>query len=131
MLQGKVLRVARPTDRLEQVVHFYTEGLGLQILDRFENHEGFDGVMIGMSEEDHHFEFTHHRGHTVGRAPTQDHLIVFYLPNQQEWQQMIERMKTIGYEPVSSYNLYWDKNGATFEDPDGYRVVLQNAEWSL
>jgi len=22
-----------------------------------------------------------------------------------------------------------DKNGRTFEDPDGYRVVLQNAEW--
>ena len=44
MLQGKVLRVARPTDRIDQVVHFYTEGLGLQIIDHFENHEGFDGV---------------------------------------------------------------------------------------
>ncbi|MEG4068710.1 VOC family protein [Microcoleus sp. Pol11C2] len=131
MLQGKVLRVARPTNCLDRVVHFYTEGLGLQILDRFENHEGFDGVMVGMPGESHHFEFIHQRGHIVGGAPTQDNLIVFYLPNQQEWQQSVERMKAMGFEPVNSYNPYWDKDGVTFEDPDGYRVVLQNAEWSL
>lgn len=131
MLSGKILRVARPTDRLTEVVHFYTEGLGLQILDRFDNHEGFDGVMVGIPGEAYHFEFTHHRGHTVGEAPTQDNLIVFYLPNQLEWQQAVERMKKMGYEPVKSYNPYWDNNGVTFEDPDGYRVVLQNADWSL
>lgn len=131
MLPGKILRVARPTDRLTEVVHFYTEGLGLQIIDRFDNHDGFDGVMVGIPGEAYHFEFTHHRGHTVGEAPTQDNLIVFYLPNQLEWQQAVERMKKMGYEPVKSYNPYWDNNGATFADPDGYRVVLQNADWSL
>lgn len=131
MLQGKVLRVARPTDHLDQVVHFYTEGLGLQILYRFENHEGFDGVMVGMPGEAYHFEFTHQRGHAVGRVPTQDNLIVFYISNRLEWQQAIERMNAIGYEPVKSYNPYWDINGVTFEDPDGYRVVLQNADWNL
>jgi hypothetical protein len=25
---------------------------------------------------------------------------------------------------------YWDLQGKTFEDIDGYRVVLQNAVWS-
>lgn len=129
MLQGKTVRVARPTDQLEQVVKFYTEGLGLQILSRFEDHEGFDGVMVGISGESLHFEFTHHRGHRVGHAPTQDNLIVFYLDDQQEWQRAIDQMRTNGYEPVKSYNPYWDKNGVTFEDPDGYRVVLQNAAW--
>jgi hypothetical protein len=34
------------------------------------------------------------------------------------------------YEPVPSFNPYWDRAGRTFEDPDGYRVVLQNAPWS-
>jgi catechol 2,3-dioxygenase-like lactoylglutathione lyase family enzyme len=131
MLQGKTLRVARPTDHLDQVVRFYTEGLGLQILSHFENHEGFDGVMVGIPGESYHFEFTHHQGHTVGYAPTQDNLIVFYLPNQLEWQQSVERMKAIGYKPIKSYNPYWDRSGVTFEDPDGYRVVLQNADWSL
>ena len=42
---------------------------------------------------------------------------------------MIERMKRRGYEPVISFNPYWDKNGVTFADPDGYRVVLQNTLW--
>jgi hypothetical protein len=32
---------------------------------------------------------------------------------------------------VRSYNPYWEEAGVTFEDPDGYRVVLQNAEWAL
>lgn len=131
MLQGKALRVARPTDRLDDVVRFYTDGLGLQILYQFENHDGFDGVMVGIPGESYHLEFTHHRGHSVGRAPTQDHLIVFYLPDQQEWQQTVERIKSIGNKPVTSYNPYWDKKGVTFEDPDGYRIVLQNASWNL
>ena len=48
MLQGKIVRVARPTDQLDKVVRFYTDGLGFQILYRFENHEGFDGVMVGI-----------------------------------------------------------------------------------
>lgn len=129
MLQDKIVRVARPTDQLDQVVRFYTDGLGLQILYRFENHEGFDGVMVGIPGEPYHFEFTHHRGHLVGRAPTQDNLIVFYLPDQQEWQRAVDQMKAIGYESVKSYNPYWDASGVTFEDPDGYRVVLQNAAW--
>ncbi|MGJ3246187.1 MAG: VOC family protein [Elainellaceae cyanobacterium] len=129
MLQGKIVRVARPTDQLEQVVRFYTEGLGLQILYRFENHEGFDGVIVGMAGAPYHFEFTQHQGHLVGRAPTQDHLIVFYLPDQQEWQRVVDQMNAIGCDPVKSYNPYWDRNGVTFEDPDGYRVVLQNDSW--
>jgi catechol 2,3-dioxygenase-like lactoylglutathione lyase family enzyme len=129
MLQNKILRVARPTDQLEAVVKFYTNGLGLQILYRFENHEGFDGVMVGIPGEPYHLEFTQQQGHRVGRAPTQDNLIVFYLPDRQEWQRAVDQMKASGYEPVKSYNPYWDRNGVTFEDPDGYRVVLQNAVW--
>ncbi|NDJ19459.1 VOC family protein [Myxacorys almedinensis] len=129
MVQGKIIRVARPTDQLGQVVRFYTDGLGLQILYRFENHEGFDGVMVGIPGEPYHFEFTQQREHLVGRAPTQDHLIVFYLPDQQEWQRAVEQMEATGYEPVKSYNPYWETSGVTFEDPDGYHVILQNAAW--
>ncbi|NJL82819.1 MAG: VOC family protein [Chloroflexaceae bacterium] len=129
MLKGRTVRIARPTDHLDEVVRFYTEGLGLKILSHFEEHEGFDGVMIGIPGEPYHFEFTQQRGHFVGRAPTQDNLIVFYLPDQQEWQRTVKQMKAIGYEPVKSYNPYWAESGVTFEDPDGYRIVLQNAPW--
>ena len=129
MLSGKILRIARPTDRLAEVVRFYTNGLGLQILDQFEHHEGFSGVMVGIPGESYHLEFTSQQRHLVGCAPTQDNLIVFYIPDRQEWECAVDRFKSIGSEPIKSYNPYWDVSGLTFEDPDGYRIVLQNTTW--
>jgi catechol 2,3-dioxygenase-like lactoylglutathione lyase family enzyme len=124
-------RVARPTDNLVEVTRLYREGLGFEVLASFENHKGFDGVILGHKGLPYHLEFTHHRGNKVGKAPSQDNLLVFYLPDTTEWKKAIERMKKHGYEPVKSYNPYWDEKGKTFEDADGYRVVLQNASWDL
>lgn len=124
------LRVARPTDRLAEVVRFYIAGLGLDKLGSFENHEGFDGVIIGVAGAPYHLEFTHQRGHAVGNAPTKENLLVFYLPDDGEWTSAVDRMVAAGYIPVPSLNPYWDRSGRTFEDPDGYRVVLKNAAWS-
>jgi catechol 2,3-dioxygenase-like lactoylglutathione lyase family enzyme len=124
---GVALRVARPTDRLEEVVRFYAHGLGLKVLGSFRDHDGFDGVMLGQPGAAHHLEFTRKRGHRVGRAPTRDHLLVYYLPDCEQWREAIGRMRAAGYEPVASFNPYWDRLGCTFEDPDGYRVVLQNS----
>ena len=123
------LRVARPTDNIDALLPFYRDGLGLQVLGSFDDHEGFDGVMLGLPGVPYHFEFTHRRGHRVGRSPTQDHLVVLYLPEVSEWQEAVARMQRAGFPPQASYNPYWDVAGMTFEDPDGYRVVLQNAAW--
>lgn len=123
------LRVARATDHLDDVVRFYLVGLGLEELGSFEDHEGFDGVMVGVSGAPYHLEFTHQRGHVVGDAPTKDNLLVFYLPDDGEWMSAVDRMEAAGYASVPSLNPYWDRRGRTFEDPDGYRVVLQNAAW--
>jgi catechol 2,3-dioxygenase-like lactoylglutathione lyase family enzyme len=124
------LRVARPTDHLEEVVRFYTDGLGLSRLDSFENHQGFDGVMIGVPRASYHLEFTRKGGHEAGPAPTEDNLLVFYLPDRGEWQAAVHRMVAAGYPPVPAFNPYWDQAGLTFQDADGYRVVLQNAAWT-
>ncbi|MEP6754728.1 MAG: VOC family protein [Chthonomonadales bacterium] len=125
-----IIRIARPTDQMDQVICFYRDGLGMVELGSFVDHDGFDGVMLGTPGGPYHLEFTHHRGHAAGRAPTQDNLLVFYVPDHEEWQAAVVRMIAHGYEPVPSCNLYWDVNGRTFEDPDGYRVVLQNASWN-
>ena len=42
------VRVARPTDQLDEVVRFYREGLGLPELDRFAGHVGYRGVLLGL-----------------------------------------------------------------------------------
>ena len=124
------LRVARATDHLDAVVRFYVDGLGLEQLDSFENHDGFDGVIIGAPGAEYHLEFTRRHGHATGRAPTEENLLVFYVPDEGEWQAAVQRMVATGFKPVPSSNPYWERSGRTFEDPDGYRVVLQHGAWS-
>lgn len=123
------LRVARPTDQLDAIRAMYEQGLGFEVLGHFTDHVGFDGVMLGHAGSGYHLEFTHHRGHAAGRAPTRDNLLVFYIPDEQEWSSRCAHMLAAGFAEVPSYNPYWDRAGRTFEDLDGYRVVLQNAAW--
>lgn len=128
-VRGARWRVARPSDNLDALRAFYIDGLGFEPLGSFEDHEGFDGLMLGSPGEPHHLEFTRKRGHAAGKAPTQDNLLVFYLPDPAEWERAVARMRAAGFEPVPAFNPYWDRAGATFEDPDGYRVVLQRSAW--
>jgi prolyl oligopeptidase len=66
----------------------------------------------------------------VGKAPTQDNLLVFYFSDSSVWDACCQRMLAAGFVQVTAYNDYWDEVGNTFEDLDGYRVVLQNREWT-
>ncbi len=111
-------------------MRFYRDGLGFAVIYEFRDHDGFDGVMLGHAGAAYHLEFTRKAGHTAGRAPTEENLLVFYLPDQQQWQAAVSRIELAGYKPVPAFNEYWERQGKTYEDPDGYRVVLQNAEWS-
>jgi catechol 2,3-dioxygenase-like lactoylglutathione lyase family enzyme len=123
------LRIARPSDDLDALLPFYRDGLGLDLILRFEDHEGFDGIVLGREGCPYHFEFTRAKGHRAGRAPSQDNLLVFYMPDEAQWRRAVERMRDAGFAPVPSFNPYWDRQGQTFEDPDGYRVVLQLGSW--
>lgn len=129
MRSAPTLRIARPTDDLQALLPFYVEGLGFQVLASFADHQGFDGVILGLHGAPYHLELTHQRGETVGRAPTRDHLLVFYLPDAADWTRAVRRMEDAGFRGVPSLNPYWDRCGATFEDPDGYRVVLVSTSW--
>lgn len=128
-MKSPTVRIARPSDDLHALRKFYCDGLGLEVLYEFRGHDGFDGVMLGRRGDPYHFEFTKKEGHSAGRAPSQDNLTVFYLPDPAEWKSAVARMENAGYAPVPAFNPYWDRNGRTFEDPDGYRIVLQNAAW--
>ena len=127
--RNSVMRVARPTDHLQEITMMYQLGLGFEIIGSFRDHKGFDGFILGHPNHSYHLEFTHHRGHTVGVAPSQDNLIVFYLPDKSDWDISRETMLKAGFVEVDSYNPYWDQSGCSFEDLDGYRIVLQNTKW--
>lgn len=124
-----ILRVARPANDLAALLPFYRDGLGFAVLGRFEDHAGFDGLMLGHPQAPYHLEFTLDRGHAAGGAPSAEHLLVFYLPEPEAWQAAVARMQRAGFAPVPAHNPYWDQHGRTFEDPDGYRVVLQHSAW--
>jgi len=130
MKPGSTMRVARPTDNLAAIAEMYGKGLGFAVLAEFKDHRGFDGVILGHPRQSYHIEFTSQREHQVGKAQTQDHLLVFYVPNKDEWKAGCAQMISAGFREVPSYNPYWDLRGRTFEDIDGYRVVLQNAAWN-
>jgi hypothetical protein len=51
---------------------------------------------------------------------------VFYLGDEQSVQAVAARL---GAEPVAPANPYWAEHGLTFEDPDGFRVVLVPERW--
>ena len=107
----------------------YCRGLGFHVAGSFANHDGFDGVMLGLEGSNYHIEFTWFRPHPVAALPTAEDLLVFYLPAAADWQAACERMLAAGFEQVASFNPYWEVRGRTFRDPDGYRVVLQQDEW--
>jgi catechol 2,3-dioxygenase-like lactoylglutathione lyase family enzyme len=124
-LEVAQVRVARPTDRLAEVEEFYVRHLGLPVLYRFENHAGYDGVMLGLPGTNYHLEFTTHVDGSPCPAPTADNLLVLYFHGDARMYEAVERLATAGHEPVAAENPYWDGVGAlTFEDPDGWRVVL-------
>ena len=130
MKPGSTMRVARPTDNLAAIAAMYAKGLGFAVLSEFNDHRGFDGVILGHPKQPYHLEFTSQRQHEVGKAPTKDHLLVFYIPDHANWEANCGQMISAGFREVPSYNPYWDLHGRTFEDMDGYRVVLQNAAWT-
>jgi hypothetical protein len=123
------LRIARPVTNLVKSATLYQHGLALTELSRFEDHQGFDGVMLGDATSCFHIELTYCRHHPVTPSPTAEDLLVFYVPDQNEWHQRCEAMQVAGFSLVEPFNPYWAVHGKTFQDEDGYRVVIQHASW--
>jgi catechol 2,3-dioxygenase-like lactoylglutathione lyase family enzyme len=121
------VRVARPTRRLQELIKFYCEGLGLQVINSFTAHAGYSGVMIGLPANDYHLEFTEHEESQADYPPpSRDNLLVFYIPEREAVERIAARLAAMGYAPVAPENPYWNERGLTIEDPDGWRVVLMN-----
>ncbi|KAF9999066.1 hypothetical protein BGZ79_007302 [Entomortierella chlamydospora] len=135
------MRFARPTASLSKMLHFYQTALNFDLIATFDNHRGFDGRILSPPSNipgtpaPWHLEFTYQHSHGASeaercRAPTQDNLLAFYLKDRAEVDARATRMNEHGYEAVKSVNPYWDDCGVTFEDPEGWRVVLCWLEWT-
>lgn len=118
------VRIARPTDKLAAVIAFYRDGLGMPELARFEGHAGYDGIMLGLPDKSVHLEFTQFVDGSPCPAPSLDNLLVLYVTEPNAYHQLNERMQRLGNAPVEPENPYWLERSLTYQDPDGWRVVI-------
>lgn len=123
------VRFARPVTDPGRSAAAYCAALDMQVLGRFDDHDGFDGVMVGDPEQGFHFEFTRDRRQPVTPAPTREDLVVFYVPDPVEWDRRCRALLAAGFEEVAPRNPYWRQQGRSFRDQDGYLVVVQRAAW--
>ena len=114
------VRFARHTNRLEQLVRFYRDGLGLEELGRFQDHDGYDGVFLDLPGTNAHLEFTG-GGSQPPPDPHEETLLVLYLGDEKT---VAETCRRAGARQIEPANPYWRRNGVTLLDPDGFRVVL-------
>jgi catechol 2,3-dioxygenase-like lactoylglutathione lyase family enzyme len=121
------VRFARHTNRLEEVVRFYRDGLGLPELGRFRDHDGYDGVFLGLPGTRAHLELTSGGGHDAP-DPHPETLLVLYLGSEEAVAAARDRTRA---QPVEPANPYWKANGVTIVDPDGFRVVLVPRSWPV
>src|SRR4051794_14628553 len=114
------VRVARHTEHLEEVVGFYRDGIGLSEIGGFRDHDGYDGVFLALPGTGAHLELTAGGGHGAP-APHPESLLVLYLGDDAAVQTVAARLAVA---PIPPTNPYWADHGVTFQDPDGFRVVL-------
>jgi catechol 2,3-dioxygenase-like lactoylglutathione lyase family enzyme len=119
------LRVARHTERLDELVAFYRDGLGLREIGGFRDHAGYDGVFLEVPGTGAHLELTAGGEHGAPAAHPES-LLVLYLGDEAAVRAVAARLDA---DPVEPANPYWAGHGLTFADPDGFRVVLVPERW--
>src|SRR3954453_13768220 len=120
------LRVARHTERLEALIGFYRDGIGLAEIGGFRDHDGYEGVFLAVPGTDAHLELTAGGEHGAP-TPHPESLLVLYLGDRA----VVDRTLRRGAgEPIAPANPYWAKHGVTIADPDGFRVVLVPERWA-
>lgn len=119
------LRVARHTERLDELVRFYRDGLGLVEIGGFRDHNGYDGVFLEVPGTGAHLELTTGGAHGAP-VPHPESLLVLYVGHADALQTVAARL---GLDPVVPANPYWAEHGTTFADPDGFHVVLVPERW--
>jgi len=55
--------------------------------------------------------------------------LLYYVRDRRPIEEIAGRLGTMGHRAVAPENDYWRDNGLTFEDPDGWRVVLYHGAY--
>ena len=116
-------RVARHTSQLPEMITFYKDIIGLQALGSFNNHDGYDGVFLGLPGLGWHLEFT-----TSEYAPQhtsdEDDFLVFYVNTKADQDAIRNKCIEAGVPILTAKNPYWNKDGLVISDPDEIKLII-------
>lgn len=115
--------MARHTASLDRMIHFYGSLLGLEVLGRFEDHNGYSGVFLGKDALGWHLEFTV-SSHLPQHLPDPDDLLVFYTGTEREYREICQNAESMKLQELMPVNPYWKEVGRLFPDPDGFAVMI-------
>ncbi len=114
------LRIACHTDRIDEVVAFYRDRVGLREVGRFDGHDGYDGVFLEVPGTGTHLELTTGGIHPA-LEPHPESVLALYFETQEA---LLEATVRMAQSTVETVNPYWRKNARAYEDPDGFLVLL-------
>ena len=119
------LRVARHTERLDELVRFYRDGLGLVEVGGFSDHDGYDGVFLEVPGT----------GPTSSSRRAARIAVRFRTPSRCWFCIWATRTRSRPSSPAwaSSRSPPPTRTGTSTgprsPDPDGFRVVLVPERW--
>lgn len=114
------VRLARHTERLEEVAAFYRARVGFREVGRFTDHEGYDGVFLDIPNTGAQLELTS-GGRHPSPEPHPESLLVLYFDTEAE---LLAAAQRIPAPEVSPANPYWQRNAKCYADPDRFQVLL-------
>jgi catechol 2,3-dioxygenase-like lactoylglutathione lyase family enzyme len=121
-----ILRVARHTEDLQKMQRFYEHILGLAIVGNFSDHDGYDGIMLGIAGQPWHLEFTSTPGDssTHSAVAGEEDFLVFYPTSMDAYQEILDK---IAAEKLPTYipkNPFWQAHAIMIKDPDGFSILI-------
>lgn len=137
---------SRPTNYISSAIPFYVNGLGYQQVGYEENvkvqqsticHHGalpcqveskrvkVNRIMLVHPRFASRLELTEQQGHEVGTLPRTEPWVFPFL-DEKKWEETVQRMEQWGCKTVEYEVPQWKNGGKgrTFEDADGYKVML-------
>lgn len=116
-------RYARYTQKIESLIYFYTSILNFEVLGKFENHDGYDGVFLGIKGENWHLEFTQSDEKPHSKFD-EDDALVFYPTSQKSYDSILENLTKFDVPLLKAKNPYWWEKGLCIEDCDHYKIIV-------
>lgn len=118
-----IFRYARHTEHIDKLKEFYTKILQLEIIEYFENHEGYDGIILGKKQAEWRLEFTSSEDVPL-HSFDEDDALVFFPTTVSAYNGIMKNIQDNHLTIYQAKNPYWNSNGIVIQDPDGCYVVI-------